>query len=165
MFSTLCFTPLPQPPNLPKKCSVVRAQHSIVRVQHSKVGRSCSKDCLIGRLTILVLCLWQAMSDQVIQHDQWYFFFVSRPGQLGLWISHNVECGHKMKKIHDQGGRVEQIAPLTLCWSWYFHFYHDQSFEVVAHFIVPPCSSLCVEWYLVSRTYICMSHVSDFVNC
>ena len=26
---------------------------------------------------------------QVIQHDQWYFVSVSRPGQL--WISHNVE--------------------------------------------------------------------------
>ena len=60
-------------------------------------------------------------------------------------------------------GRVEQIAPFTFCWSWYIHFYHDQSFEAVVHFIVPPCSSLCVEWYLVLQNYICMSHASDFL--
>ena len=49
MFSTLCFTP-------PQKRSVVRAQHSVVSVMHcfSVVGRSRSKDLLIGRLTILV---------------------------------------------------------------------------------------------------------------
>ena len=38
---------------------------------------------------------------QIIQHDQWYFVSVSRPGQL--WISHNVEYGCKMKRIHDWG--------------------------------------------------------------
>ena len=30
-------------------------KHSVVRAQHSIVGRSCSKDLLIGRLTILVV--------------------------------------------------------------------------------------------------------------
>ena len=48
---------LPRPP--PQKHSIVRAQHSIVSVMHyfNVVGRSCSKDLLIGRLTILVLFL------------------------------------------------------------------------------------------------------------
>ena len=36
---------------------------------------------------------------QVIQHDQSYFVSLSRT--VLLWISHNVESGHKMKRIHD----------------------------------------------------------------
>ena len=41
---------------------------------------------------------------QVFQHDQWYFVSVSRPGQL--FISHNVEHGHKMKITHDRRGSI-----------------------------------------------------------
>ena len=39
---------------------------------------------------------------QVVQHDQWYFVCVSSRGQLR--ISDSVECGRKMKIIHDRGG-------------------------------------------------------------
>ena len=41
---------------------------------------------------------------QVVQHHQWYFVCVSSRGQL--WISDSVECGHKMKRIHDGGGSM-----------------------------------------------------------
>ena len=78
---------------------------------------------------------------------------------------HNFAGSDTVSNHHLPPGRVAQIALFTFCLSWYFKLYHDESFEVVAHFIVPPCSSLCVEWYLVLWTYICMSHVSDFIKC
>ena len=44
---------------------------------------------------------------QAVQHDQSYFLSLSRPVQL--WISHNVEHGHKMKRIHDRGGGMNSL--------------------------------------------------------
>ena len=60
---------------------------------------------------------------QVVQHDQWYFVCVRSLGQL--WISDSVECGHKMKRIHDQGGgtnsprvRMRDPGRQKLCPQW-----------------------------------------------
>ena len=119
----------------------------------------------------LFLCLWQARSGEVIQHDQWYFVSVSRPGQL--WISHNVEHGCKMKRIHDQGGgmnspRVGVGGPgrHKLCLWWWepipchqvekaFHFFElSTGWQIISEYKIErdhcnvTCWSMCVKFLL-----------------
>ena len=78
----------PYPPP-PQKHSIVRAQHSIASVMHyfSVVGRSRSKDLLIGRLTILVLLLVLAPVDW----QYWYHYKMVLDGRCFSLSEQNVK--------------------------------------------------------------------------
>ena len=84
MFSMLCFTPSPT-----RKRSVVRAQRSVV-------GRSRSKDLLIGRLTILVLKVMANTIQSPKQRHSWPRAFkikISRSGESLRWLVNLISRG------------------------------------------------------------------------